>query len=125
MIYGIGTDIVEISRIRRLIDLYNDKFIKRILSKDEITGSSDKNKYNYLAGRLAGKEAIIKAMGGRYNLGLRDIEILNDSNGRPFIKNIGRLRDSGGINIDTEIHIHISISHEREYAIAFAVIEKG
>lgn len=103
MVKGIGVDIVEIDRIK-----LNDAFVHKILSVEEINIynqlHTEKRKKEYLAGRFACKEAIIKALSNT-DISFKDISVLNDKNGKPFT------------NID---NILISISHENKYVVAFA-----
>lgn len=106
MILGIGCDIVKIAR-------FNDKLATRILSVAE------KNCYEklegqaaleYIAGRFAAKEAIFKAL-SESDVTISQIEILSDTHGKPICS-------------FKDYIIHISISHEKEYAIAYAIVEK-
>lgn len=112
MIKGIGTDILELSRIEPRI--HQEKFILRILHPDEIKVyqqlTLDKRKIEYLAGRFCVKEAYSKALGtGIGKLAFHDICCLNDALGKPYIK---------GDN-----NAHVSISHSELFAQAFVVIE--
>jgi holo-[acyl-carrier protein] synthase len=123
MINGIGTDIVNIGRIDRLVKLYKEKFINRILSKDEIKYLSEiakSNKIKYIAKRFAGKEAFAKALGlgiGR-PINFRDIEITNDKLGKPMIN---LLNNS---DLLKNCLVNISLSDDSLYAIAFVVISQ-
>ena len=124
MIFGIGTDIVEIKRIKKIDSI--DKFAKKILSINELRffhNLADSKKAYHLAKQFAGKEAIAKAIG----LGITkdsnfiEIEILRDKNGKPYFIPVGKLKtylDDLGI-----IKTHVSLSDEKEYAIAFAILE--
>ncbi|MDY6934564.1 MAG: holo-ACP synthase [Spirochaetota bacterium] len=124
MIYGIGIDIVQINRIKRLIDIYHNRFIQRILSKAEIEQLHDLNQHIYISGRFAAKEAIIKAMGERHDIRYSEIEILNDHKGKPYINNTSIIMEKLSIHIDAgQPIVNISISHERDYAIALVIIE--
>jgi holo-[acyl-carrier protein] synthase len=116
MISGIGLDIVEIKRIKQILERQR-KFIDRILTpyeKDIFEGLSDKRKVEFLAGRYASKEAYAKAVGTGigHHLSFLDIQVENDVNGKPFI----RLPNENGV--------HLSISHSAEYAVAQVIIEK-
>lgn len=125
MIIGIGTDIVMTERIKNLLEKHGDKIVKRILSDEELIFLPQLNRDAFLAGRFAVKEAVVKAFGKRDNIMLRDIEVLNDDNGKPYISNIVEIIDKVQIFNDTDLCMHVSISHEREYAIGFAVLECG
>lgn len=112
MIKGMGIDICQISRI-------NTEISKRILAKaeqelfDQIR--IQKKKIEFLAGRFCAKEAVYKALSGiEEKLFLRDIVILNDSSGKPFVDQ-PRYKDK---------NIFISISHEKDYAVAQAIVEE-
>ena len=114
----VGTDIIEVARIEKLIKEKGDKFLNRVYTKDEIVYCESKgpNKYQHYAGRFAAKEAIFKV--AKYNndvksLMFKDIEILNKANGSPYVNN-----HSEHVLFST---IYISISHIKEYATAVAV----
>ena len=125
-ILGIGVDIIQNKRIKRLIK--NKKFIKRSFSKKEIELSKNsKNKTNFFAKRFAAKESLSKAIGTgfRKGLNLKDIEILNDVNGKPFYSK--KKKVSNIINQIFEInkyHLFLSITDERDYSIAFTILQK-
>lgn len=113
----IGNDIIETKRIKRLYNKFGTRFIEKIYTPDEISYCESKginSVYSYAA-RFAGKEAIFKAISdlisNKYEIGWKDIEILNNKWGRPY----ATVR---GLNVDIEI----SLSHEKEYAIATAVV---
>ena len=107
MIAGIGCDIVAIKRIKK----QKEDFYKRILTPREqviYLEFNEARKLEFLAGRFAAKEAIYKACNDTGVLS--NIEVLNDDSGKPYC------------NIEG-FKIHISISHEKEYAAAYAVCE--
>jgi holo-[acyl-carrier protein] synthase len=115
MISGIGIDIIELKRIKTIIDR-QPKFIQRILTENELLvfeKLSAERKTEFLAGRFAAKEAYAKANGtGIGNqLSFLDIEIQPDSFGKPQIITPNKKG------------VHLSISHSREYAVAQVVIE--
>ncbi len=114
MIFGIGTDVVEIKRIK---NSYSDRFIERILTvkEREILNSfkSDKRKCEFLAGRFALKEAISKALGtGIGKVSFLDLEFLRDQLGKP-------------VCVYQEFKVSASLSHTDEYAVAFVLLEKN
>ncbi|RSL29426.1 holo-ACP synthase [Salibacterium salarium] len=116
MIKGIGIDIVELDRIKRLL-YKNDRFQKRILTDNELDMMkrySEKRKVEFIAGRFAAKEAFGKAMGTGIsgNYGFQDIEVVANRSGKPSILAVG-----------IEEIIHVSISHSEEYAVAQVVLE--
>jgi len=122
MIIGIGTDIIEISRIEKAMNR-TSSFIERSFTDSEIQYFKSKGlKGNVVAGNFAAKEAISKAMGtGFRSFGLKDIEVLRDELGKPVVnlsEKIYRLLDV------KKLTIHVSISHNKENAIAYAVMEQ-
>ena len=125
MIYGIGTDIADIERIRKVLEKHGDHFAETVLSAKELEIFCERSgKAEFLAGRWAGKEAFSKALGTGIgeNCSFHEIEILPDEKGRPVIarlygKALKTVQDKGIENY------HISISHEREYATAYVILE--
>lgn len=116
-----GVDIVDVRRIESILSKKQDSFYKKIFTSGEI-GYINKTNNNSktIAGLFAAKEAVSKLLGrGIGSIGWHDIEILHDNNGRPFInintKIKNYLQDLGLAAID------ISISHEKDYAISFAI----
>ena len=124
MIFGIGTDIVKISRIKEMKSL--STFAEKILSPEELKiASSHKGEklIKFLAKQFAGKEAISKAFGTglRKPILLKDIEILRDENGKPLFNPLGGVKKT---IIDLGItKSHVSLADENDYAIAFAILE--
>lgn len=119
MIKGIGTDIIEISRIKKAAE--NTSFLKKIYTDTELQLFHNCN-YETLAGNFAAKEAVVKALGtGFKGCSPREIEILRMKSGKPYVVLYDNAREIlnslGGGNI------FISISHSKENALAFAVIE--
>lgn len=117
MIIGIGTDIVRLDRIERLLKKFGDKFISRILSPSEIIKlESSISKSHFLAKRFAAKEAIAKALGTGIGLHIafKDIIISNNSLGAPIV--------SIHKDIAQGKNILLSIADEKDLAIAFAVV---
>ena len=120
-VYGIGTDIVECSRVANMIDKHNELFIDRVYTPVEIDYCSQrKSAVQHYAGRWAAKEAILKALGTGWAKGISwtDIEVHNEMGGQPRVRLAGGAKDiceSKGIT-----QILISISHCESYAIAFA-----
>lgn len=121
MIIGIGTDIIEIERIEKVINRTNS-FIEKSFTSNEIEYFKTKGlKGNVIAGNFAAKEAISKAIGtGFRGFTLKDIEVLRDEFGKPVVKLSNKIH--GLLNVG-QFNIHVSISHSRENAIAYAVIE--
>lgn len=122
MIFGVGTDIVEVNRIKEIITR-NVKFIDKVFSKNEIEYFKNKNfRPEYIAGRFAAKEAVSKAFGtGFMGFDFKDIEIDSNALGKPVVILKGKAKILAQKN--GEFKINLSISHEQEYAVAFAVME--
>ncbi len=124
MIYGIGTDIVNISRIKNMKSL--QLFSEKILSVDELQASSsyDESKLiSYLAKQFACKEALSKAFGTgiRKPVLFKDLEILRDEKGKPYFNPLGDVKKTI-INLGIT-KTHVSLADESEHAIAFAILE--
>ncbi|KEI74523.1 holo-ACP synthase [Clostridium botulinum] len=123
MIYGIGTDITEIRRVEKAITR-NKNFINKLFTKNEMDLWEKKNfKVEFIAGRFAAKEAISKALGtGIRDFNFKDIEIINNELGKPQVILKPKAEDIIR-KISQSYKIHLSISHEKEYAIAYALLE--
>ena len=126
MIYGIGTDISKVSRFEKWVK--NPEMIFRFFNECEIISDYEDKPLQYLcehyASRFAAKEAFAKALGtGFAGLVLKDFGIKKNSEGRPefyFEDDIKKIIDRRcGLNWN----IKVSVSHEKEYAVAYAVIE--
>jgi holo-[acyl-carrier protein] synthase len=124
MIQGIGTDIVEVSRIEKIIEKWGSRFIERVYTPGEIEYCSKKAfPAMHFAARFAVKESILKSLGIGLGKGLRlrDIEVLNNQEGSPFlqsndaVKEVFRRRGISGV--------HISITHTKKYAQAVVILE--
>ena len=120
MIKGIGIDIIEVSRIKRLMDEYGERFFERILTEKEIEYCKSFSKPGlHFAGRFASKEAYSKSIGTGISKDFKwkDIEILNDKRGKPYIVHKAE-------NEFSKYTYHISISHTEEYACAVVTREE-
>ncbi|WP_025264347.1 holo-[acyl-carrier-protein] synthase [Wolbachia endosymbiont of Onchocerca volvulus] len=121
MIRGIGIDIVYISRILKILQKYEEKFLNKIYTKQEIEISrkykSQKIRAKYFAKRFAAKEAFVKALGSGFSQGItmKDIEIYSDSRGKPYLT---ISKDF----ISKDCILHLSLSDDGDYAIAFVII---
>ncbi len=125
-ILGIGIDIIKNNRIQNLIN--NKRFITRTFSKKEIELSKKKsNKVNYFAKRFAGKEAFAKSIGTgiRSNLNFNEIEILNDRLGKPFFLKSKKIDNIISKQFKVKKYdLFLSITDEKDYSIAFTIIQK-
>jgi holo-[acyl-carrier protein] synthase len=121
MIRSIGTDIIEIDRIRRLLSGSSQDVREKLFTKSEIDYcESKRDKYASYAARFAAKEALSKALGQGMSGGLKwkDIEVLRDTSGKPSITLAGSGRDSLG-----DSRVHISLSHSKKHAVATVLLE--
>lgn len=124
MIFGIGTDIVRISRMAENLAKYGERFAVRILTEAEMAVFTDSARQaQFLAKRFAAKEAAAKALGTgfRDGLSLRDIGVENNALGKPglvFSARAQKLLEKQGVGC-----AHLSLSDESEYAIAYVLLE--
>ncbi|NLW24888.1 MAG: holo-ACP synthase [Clostridia bacterium] len=124
MLIGIGTDIIEIERIKKAIQT-RPKLLERVFTKDELEYCQGKgNFFASLAARFAAKEAVSKALGtGFRGFKWQDIGIINDHLGKPQVIIKGKVKDKAeelGVT-----RIELSLSHCREFAVAMVVVEGG
>ncbi len=125
-ILGIGVDLVETKRIARLINEKN--FINRIFSKKEIFNSKKKSdKKKYFANRFAAKESFSKSLGTgiRKGINFNDIEILNDKFGKPYYNRTKKIDFIIYKKFKVKKYdMFLSISDEKDYSIAFTILQK-
>lgn len=125
MIFGVGTDIVAIARVQALHERHGERFAQRILAPEEQAEYAQSHqKPHFLAKRFAAKEAFAKAAGTgmREPVHFHAIRIAHDALGRPVLAYAAGLEAwvrQQGIGV-----AHLSLSDEREYAVAFVVLEK-
>ena len=122
-LHGIGTDIVSVDRINKLIK--NKNVLNRIFNKKEISKCNKLiNSYNCYAKRFAAKEAFSKALGTGISNGinLNEIVVLNEKNGKPYIKLLGETKKCIGKIFKKKPKVDLSLSDERKYAVAFVTI---
>ncbi len=121
MIKGIGVDVVDITRLERVAEEWQHRFLRKIFTPLEITYCESKPMpIQHFAVRFAAKEAFAKAIATGWNHAFRwhDVEIENDVTGKPIIKLHGKLEQVFFPNI-----IHLSLSHTRTSAVAVVVLE--
>jgi holo-[acyl-carrier protein] synthase len=126
MIFGIGTDIVELSRVQGIYERYGEHFAERILMDEELELFRRANDpVRFLAMRFAGKEATVKAMGTGFAHGvwLRDVGVLNNDWGRPVV-----VWSERGSRVCARLGIgsgHLSLTDDAGLVLAFAVVERA
>ena len=115
-----GIDVIEVERVKSAIEKHGERFLRRIFTEREIEYCSGRKKpHQSFAGRFAAKEAVMKAIGTGLSSGIRwkDIEILNDERGRPYVILHGRAKEMAG-----NLKIDISISHSDTCAAAVCIM---
>jgi holo-[acyl-carrier protein] synthase len=114
----VGVDIVAITRLEKAVAHWGERFLKRVYTDAELELCC--GRASSLAARFAGKEAVIKTLGGlSKGFRWREIEILSDSRGKPLVNLYGSMRDkAAGLGISG---LAISLSDCEEYAVAFVV----
>jgi holo-[acyl-carrier protein] synthase len=126
MIAGIGVDIVDIARIRALLDKYGERFLRRVYTEAETAyAMSGANRAERLAGRFAVKEALMKALGTGKSNGIlwRDVETLRGRSGKPEVRLHGQA--AGWAKRRGGDAVHVSITHDGGKAMAFVILEKA
>lgn len=125
MIKGIGTDIIQVSRLERTIT-NNPRFVDKVFTPNEIAYCESRaSKYQSYAARFAAKEAVMKAIGTGWDgkINWADIEVVSDELGKPELvlhnASLEYVREHG---IDV---LHLSLSHEKDYAIAYVILESS
>ena len=133
MIYGIGTDIVLVARIERLIERWGARFPRRVLGPEELAEYERRRSRGqhgagysarYLAKRFAAKEAYSKALGLglRAPMSLLSLQILNDARGKPLAVPRG---DLARFVAERGLTAHVSLSDEIDSAVAFVILESA
>lgn len=129
MIYGVGTDICDVRRIRASLERHGERFAQKILSDAELATWKERSVrwpdrgVRYLATRFSAKEAFSKAigLGMRLPMTWRHCEISKAASGKPEIVLHGALKDWFETR---QLRVHVSVTDESEYAASFCVVEK-
>jgi len=123
-IYGIGTDIVNINRIKNAIKKNNKDFKKKIYTNFEIKICEKRtNKTECFAKRFAAKEALFKAIGFKNKLDFKDVEIRNNPSGTPKFQIKGNsLKNLKKLFKNKKFKIHLSLSDDKPWAVASVII---
>jgi holo-[acyl-carrier protein] synthase len=125
MIYAVGTDLVEVARIERVLEKWRERFVRRVYSGDEIRYCDDTvYPAQHFAARFAAKEAFLKSigLGMAGGIGFGDVEVIAGARGNPELRFHGKARemvDRAGI-----AGSHVSLSHTEGYAVAVVILEK-
>jgi holo-[acyl-carrier protein] synthase len=129
MIYGIGTDIIQISRVQAALGRHGDRFAERVLGPEELEkfkrrrDKVEARGLRFLATRFAAKEAFSKAigLGIRMPMTWRAMQTLNAPSGKPIVKTSGALEK---FMQENGLTAQVTITDEAEYAVAFVIVEK-
>ncbi|MDD5255816.1 MAG: holo-ACP synthase [Candidatus Omnitrophica bacterium] len=117
MIVGTGVDITEVKRLKQAVERWGDAFLTRVFTQRELENARGRTSlYQHLAGRFAAKEAVFKALGDSA-LGWKDLQILNDAEGKPCCTLLNKKA--------ADFMIYVSISHVKNYAVANAIVTKA
>lgn len=124
MIFGIGTDIIEVERIEKQLEK-NSGLKEKLFTSGEIAYcETKKNKAQHYAARFAAKEAFLKAIGTGWRDGLQfnEVEVTNDQLGKPLLVLYGKTKDFvAEINIT---NIQVSLTHIKDMVNAIVIVEK-
>ena len=129
MIYGIGTDICDIRRIRASLEKHGERFAQKVLTDNELKTWRQRSErwpergVRFVATRFSAKEAFSKAIGLGIHAPMtwRDCEILNEPSGKPFVRLHGELAQWF---VQRQLQAHITLSDETEYVATFCVVEQ-
>ena len=129
MIYGIGTDICDVRRIRASLEKHGERFAKKVLADGELATWKARSErwpergIRYLATRFSAKEAFSKAvgMGMRMPMTWRHCEVVKLASGQPTIRLHGELKEWFEKN---NLTVHLSVTDESDYAASFCVVER-
>ena len=123
----LGTDIIYIPRIEKVIEQFGDRFLRRVYTPNELLdcryeqNAPSRNAMNKLAGRWAAKEAAVKALGtGWLGVGYTDVEICRQSSGAPTVQLHGRALTV--VKCWGQLQWQLSLSHDGDYAVATAIL---
>jgi holo-[acyl-carrier protein] synthase len=126
MIFGVGTDIVELVRVQQTYERFGERFVERLLMPEERERfEASRQPVRFLAMRFAGKEAAVKAMGTgfRHGMWIRDVGILNNEWGRPYL-----IFSERGRAVCERLGIgegHVSLTDDAGLVVAFAVVMRA
>ena len=129
MIFGVGTDLCDVRRIRAVLERRGDRFAERVLGPNEILvfharrAQHEERGVRYLATRFSAKEAFSKAigLGMRTPMTWRGCEVVNQPSGKPEVRLHGALADWFATR---RLRAHLSLSDEADYAASFVVVEQ-
>ncbi len=122
MILGVGIDLCEVERIRRLLDKDSERFIRRVFRAGEAAYCRDKRHPEiHFAARFAAKEAFLKALGRGWRLGWSQLEVVRSESGKPDLSLSGKAAEAArrrGVR-----RIHLTLTHTAQTAAAVVILE--
>jgi holo-[acyl-carrier protein] synthase len=124
VIVGVGVDLVHVPRVRRLLERWQERFLERVFTPDEVAYARGRHDpAEHLAARFAAKEATLKALGTGLSMGVRwrEMEVRRARGERPRMALSGRTAEIGaarGVGA-----LHVSLTHDGEYAMAQVLAE--
>jgi holo-[acyl-carrier protein] synthase len=119
-----GLDLVDLGRIREILERHPDRFVDRFCRSGEVKTNHGEARVQHIGGLFAAKEAVMKALGTGWDAGVsfRQVEITRNPNGAPGVVLHGRAAEiAADLGV---VHIHLSITHERQLAVAVAIFER-
>jgi len=123
-IKGVGVDLVRIPRMRRVVERWQDRFLKRVFTAEEIAYCQGRrDPVPHLAARFAAKEAGLKALGIglRFGVSWRELEVRRERGQAPVLVLSGKSR-SIGESLGGAHHLLLSLTHDGEYALAHCLL---
>lgn len=122
MILGVGIDLCEVERIRRLLEKDRERFIRRVFRAGEAAYCLDKRHPEmHFAARFAAKEAFLKALGRGWRLGWTQLEVVRSESGKPELILSGRAAEAADRR--RVARIHLTLTHTAETAAAVVILE--
>jgi holo-[acyl-carrier protein] synthase len=122
VILGIGLDLCEVGRIRRLLEMDRGRFTRRVYRESEIAYCDARRKPEiHYAARFAAKEAFLKALGRGWRLGWTQVEVVRTASGKPDLLLTGKAAEAAtrrGVR-----HVHLTLTHTADTAAAVIVLE--
>ena len=122
MIVGVGLDLCEVGRVRRLLEKERERFVRRVYREAEIAYCDARRRPElHYAARFAAKEAFLKALGRGWRLGWTQLEVVRGASGKPDLRLTGKAAEAGerrGV-----ARVHLTLTHTAEMAAAVIVLE--
>lgn len=122
MIVGVGLDLCEVGRVRRLLEKDRERFVRRVYREAEIAYCDARRRPElHYAARFAAKEAFLKALGRGWRLGWTQLEVVRGASGKPDLRLTGKAAEAAERRGVTRVHL--TLTHTAEMAAAVIVLE--